>query len=75
MSPYLFSGTGLTSASEEPTPKPLSLEERFVAEWMAARADRDSKRIESLRMLARSVDRQLPTLADELDGFDYPAAA
>ncbi|MFD7185512.1 hypothetical protein ACFV90_36820 [Streptomyces sp. NPDC059904] len=56
-------------------PKPLSLEERFVAEWMAARADGDSKRIKSLRMFARSVDGQLPTLLAELDGFNYPAAA
>jgi len=74
MSPYLSSVTVLTS-SEAPTSKALSLEERFVAEWMAARADNDTARIKSLRMFARSVDGQLPTLLAELDGFDYPAAA
>jgi len=74
MSPYLSSVTALTS-SEAPTSKALSLEERFVAEWMAARADNDTARIKSLRMFARSVDGQLPTLLAELDGFDYPAAA
>lgn len=75
MSPYLSSVAVLTSASEVPAPRALSLEERFVAEWMAAREDDDSERIRSLRMFARSVDGQLPTLLAELDGFDYPAAA
>ena len=75
MSPYLSSVTALTSAAEAPNPKALSLEERFVAEWMAARADDDTKRIKSLRMFARSVNGQLPTLLAELDGFNYPAAA
>lgn len=75
MSPYLSSVTVLASASEAPTSKDLSLEERFVAEWMAARADDDAARIRSLRMFARSVDGQLPTLLAELDGFNYPAAA
>ncbi|MGW1949088.1 hypothetical protein ACWCRC_32795 [Streptomyces sp. NPDC001940] len=75
MSPYVSAATVLASPAQASTPKPLSLEERFVAEWMAARADGDSKRIKSLRMFARSVDGQLPTLLAELDGFDYPAAA
>lgn len=75
MSPFISSVTALTSAGEGPIPKPMSLEERFVAEWMAARADEDGARIKSLRMFARSVNGQLPTLLAELDGFNYPAAA
>ena len=76
MSPYLSSVTALTPAPEAPSSKALTLEERFVAEWMAARADGDGKRIKSLRMFARAVDGQLPTLLAELDGFDaHPAAA
>jgi hypothetical protein len=75
MSPYVSNVTVLAPAGESPRPKSLSLEERFVAEWMAARADGDSARIRSLRMFARAVDRQLPQLLAELDGFNYPAAA
>lgn len=52
--------------------RPLSVEEQLVADWMAAREDGDRDRMRSLRSFARAID---PGLLDELDGFDYPAAA
>ncbi len=75
MSPFLPTATVPAPVDDEAWRKPLTLEERFVAEWMSARADHDVERMASLRMFARSVNRQLPQLLDELDGFDYPAAA
>ncbi|MFD5566625.1 hypothetical protein [Streptomyces cadmiisoli] len=52
--------------------RPLSVEEQLVADWMAAREDRDRARMQALRSFARAID---PGLLDELDGFNYPAAA
>lgn len=70
MSPYLSSVTRLAPSVD--LPKPMSIEEQLVADWMAAREDDDRDRMKSLRMFARAIN---PALLAELDGFDYPAAA
>jgi hypothetical protein len=70
MSPFLFSATVIASSVD--APKPLTVEEQLVADWMAAREDDDRDRMTSLRMFARAIN---PDLVAELDGFDYPAAA
>lgn len=70
MSPFLFSATAFAPSVD--TPKPLSVEEQLVADWMAAREDDDRDRMKSLRMFARAIN---PALLAELDGFNYPAAA
>ena len=70
MSPYLFSVTAL--APSDDLPKPMSIEEQLVSDWMAARKDDDRARMKSLRMFARAIN---PALLAELDGFNYPAAA
>lgn len=53
-------------------PKPLSVEDQLVSDWMAARQDDDRPRMRSLRKFARAIS---PELLAELDGFNYPAAA
>lgn len=75
MSPYLATASPPVLLDDALWTKPLTLEERFVAEWMSAREDEDTARMASLRKFARSVNGQLPELLAELDGFDYPAAA
>lgn len=62
----------LISADQPPAKAPLTVEQRIVVDFLAARADGDRARMRFLRTTARAVD---PSLLDELDGLDYPAAA
>lgn len=50
----------------------MTVEQQIVIAYRSALADRDRKEMDFLRSSARAID---PALVDELDGFNYPAAA
>jgi hypothetical protein len=50
----------------------MTVDVQIVDAYLAARADGDRKQMRTLRQLAVSID---PSLVDELDGFNYLAAA
>ncbi len=50
----------------------MSVEAQIVDAYLAARADGDREQMRLIRDHAAAIG---PQLVDELDGFDYPAAA
>ena len=50
----------------------MTVEAQIVDAYLVARADGDRQQMQALRRNAAALD---PTLVDELDGFDYLAAA
>ena len=50
----------------------MPVDAQIVASYLAARSDGDREQMRLLRRNAAALD---PTLVDELDGFDYLAAA
>lgn len=79
MSPFLFSadhahtdlGQRFRTAVSVAEALTMSISEVF-AEYADARRSGDPARMAAVREYAASLDAEL---ADELDGFDYPAAA
>lgn len=81
MSPYILSDADVAATTElarlrrERTTVAAAHDAYAAAlidDYLAARADGDTERMSLIRDHAYALD---PRLVDELDGFDYPAAA
>lgn len=76
MSPFLFdadlANTELGALRRQSTTVSDAYAASILDDYLAARAAGDGEQMSLIRDHAHAVD---PQLVDELDGFDYPAAA
>lgn len=76
MSPFLFdadlANTELGGLRRQSTTVSDAYAASILDDYLAARAAGDGEQMSLIRDHAHAID---PALVDELDGFDYPAAA
>lgn len=73
MSPFILSDADLAATELGRKRRALMpVDAQIVASYLSARSDGDREQMRLLRRYAAALD---PSLVDELDGLDYPAAA